>query len=75
MYNKLDNIKEDKANKLVHELKNHKTVLIQDEQLKNWQRRYGKKMQHEILGRVKSKTKSFQRLSYALNVSLSIKCR
>ena len=57
LYNKFDNIKEDKANKLVHELKNHKTVLIQDEQLKNWKRRYGKKMQHEILGRVKSKTK------------------
>ena len=57
LYNKLDNIKEDKANKLVHELKNHKTVLMQDEQLKNWKRSYGKRMQHEILGRVKSKTK------------------
>ena len=57
LYNKLDNIKEDKANKLVHELKNHKTVLMQDEQLNNWKCSYGKRMQHEILGRVKSKTK------------------
>ena len=30
---------------------------MQDEQLKNWKRSYGKRMQHEILGRVKSKTK------------------
>ena len=58
LYNKLNNIKEDKANKLVHELKNHKIVLIQDEQLKDWRHKFGKKIQHEILGRVKSKTKT-----------------
>ena len=33
-------------------------MLIQDEQLKNWKRSYGKRMQHEILGRVKRKSKN-----------------
>ena len=54
-YEKLSNQKLDKANKLVHYLKsNFSNIVIQDEQLNNWKIRNGKKIQHSILGRVKS---------------------
>lgn len=55
LYQKLKNIKEDISNKLVHTLKNRKNVVIQDEQIHSWFKRFGKKLQHGILGRVKTK--------------------
>ena len=55
-YQKITNRKNDLANKLVHEFSQYKTVVIQDEQLKNWQKGgHGKAVQHSVLGRVKAK--------------------
>lgn len=53
---KIVNRRNDKANKLVHELLKYKTVIIQDEQLKTWHKNgHGKTIQHSISGRVKAK--------------------
>ena len=57
-YQKLSNRKEDKANKVVHELKQYSCIVMQDEQLSNWQKgRFGKAIAHGCLGRVKAKLK------------------
>ena len=50
--------KKDAANKFVHYLKQFEKVVIQDEQLSNWQAGgHGKKIQNGILGRVKAAIK------------------
>ena len=55
-YQKMTNIKNDLANKILAQLKHYDNVIIQDEQLANWHKNgHGKKVQHSILGRVKSK--------------------
>ena len=55
-YQKITNRKNDLANKIVHEFNQYQTVVIQDEQLKNWHKNgHGKAVQHSVLGRVKSK--------------------
>lgn len=55
-YQKISNKKDDAANKIVHEFTQHSLVVIQDEQLRNWQKNgHGKAIQHSILGRVKTK--------------------
>ena len=55
-YQKMTNIKNDLANKIIAELKHYDNVIIQDEQLARWHKSgHGKKVQHSILGRVKSK--------------------
>jgi len=55
-YQKISNKKNDVANKVVHEFTQHNLVVIQDEQLRNWQKNgHGKAIQHSILGRVKTK--------------------
>ena len=52
----MTNIKNDLANKILAELKHYDNVIIQDEQLARWHKSgHGKKVQHSILGRVKSK--------------------
>ena len=57
-YERLDNIKNDIANKIVAELKPYSAVVIQDEQLSKWKASgHGKAVQHSILGRLKSKLK------------------
>ena len=44
---------------IVHKFSQYKTVVIQDEQLKNWSKNHhGKAIQHSVLGRVKSKLKT-----------------
>jgi len=54
-HERITNKKDDKANKFVAELlKNNQQVIIQDEQIKSWKKRHGKKVQHSILGRVKA---------------------
>ena len=51
--------KNDLANKLVHKFSQYETVVIQDEQISNWQKSgHGKAVQHSVLGRVKSKLKT-----------------
>lgn len=55
-YQKITNRKNDLANKIVHEFNQYQTVVIQDEQLKNWHKNgHGKAVQHSVLGRVKAK--------------------
>lgn len=57
-YQKQTNQKNDIANKIVHKFCNYETVVMQDEQLHNWQKgNHGKKIQHSVLGKVKSKLK------------------
>ena len=56
-YQKLTNRKTDKANKIVHMLKQYDTIVIQDEQLSEWHKQKGmsKVVQHSCMGMVKSK--------------------
>ena len=58
-YQHLENIKNDKANKLCHKLMSYKQIVIQDENLRGWSKGgHGKAVQHSILGRVKKKFKT-----------------
>ncbi|GGI15338.1 hypothetical protein GCM10007377_15400 [Galliscardovia ingluviei] len=43
------------ANQIVAKLLRNQIVFMQDEQIKQWQRRYGKTIQHSVLGRVKTR--------------------
>ena len=56
-YLKLTNKKKDKANKIVHELRQYSTIVIQDEQLNKWHKKKGmsKIVQHSFMGLIKSK--------------------
>lgn len=55
-YQRLTNRKNNLANEIVHQFKQYQTIVIQDEQLQNWQKGgHGKAVQHSVLGRVKSK--------------------
>ena len=58
-YQKIGNKKTDKANKIVHELKQYGCIVIQDEQISNWHRKNGmsKVVQHSCMGLIKSKLK------------------
>ena len=58
-HEKLTNKKNDLANKIVYKLCEYETVIIQDEQIAKWHKNgHGKKVQHSVLGRVKSKLKA-----------------
>ena len=59
-YQKLSNKKQDKANKIVSKLKRYETIVIQDEQISNWHRTYGRTVQHSCMGLIKSKLKQLQ---------------
>ena len=62
-YQKLDNRKKDKANKIVHELLGHEKVYMQDENLSGWHKGlFGKTVQHSILGAVKAKLMKNERV-------------
>ena len=55
-YEKIGRRKDDLANKIVHTLlSENDLVVLQDENLRGWQTRYGKVVQHSVLGRVKAK--------------------
>ena len=57
-YNHINNKKNDIANKIVHSiLSDNKIVVIQDEQIAEWKQDgiSGSKIQHSVLGRIKSK--------------------
>ena len=58
-YQYISNVKKDKANKIVHELKQYSTIVIQDEQLSEWHKKKGmsKIVQHSCMGRIKAKLK------------------
>ena len=52
--------KDDRANKIVHETKRYQNLYMQDELLSKWQKNgHGKAVSHSVLGRVKSKCKTF----------------
>ena len=58
-YQKLSNRKQDKANKIVHQLKQYDRIYMQDEQISVWQKGlFGKQVQHSCLGTVKAKLKT-----------------
>lgn len=54
-YTKQQNRLDDAANKIAAELLRNEVVFMQDEQVKSWHRRYGRKIQHSVLGRVKNR--------------------
>lgn len=57
-YNHITNIKNDVSNKIVSKiLKEHGTIVLQDEQISKWRQDglSGTKIQHSVLGRIKSK--------------------
>ena len=56
-YDRLSNLKDDAANKIVHYLLTHySNIIIQDENIKGWHSGlFGKQVQYSILGRVKAK--------------------
>ena len=57
-YQHMTNKKLDATNKFVHKMKQFKKVVIQDEQLSNWQKTgHGRKIQQSCLGLVKAKLK------------------
>ena len=59
-YQKIGNKKADKANKIVHMLKQYDTIVMQDEQLSEWNKQKGmsKIVQHSCMGMIKSKLKN-----------------
>lgn len=62
-YHDISNQKDDLANKLVNFLLNtYEIIVMQDESLKAWQRLWGKKLHHALLGRVKKKLKDHPRV-------------
>ena len=59
-HQKIADRKNDLANKIVHEIKQHQHVYMQDELLAKWHSGgHGKAVQYSVLGRVKSKVKMF----------------
>lgn len=60
-YEKIGNKRDEAANQLVAQLKRHSVVALQDENLRGWKRRRGKKrgfgraVQHGVVGRAKAK--------------------
>lgn len=54
-YREMENRRNDAARKIVHSLTKNNKVVIQDEQIANWQKTgHGKKVSHGVLGRVKT---------------------
>jgi len=59
-YQKITNKKKDAANQICSRLKSYDLVVIQDEQLKNWQKsKHGKKVQHSSMGMIKAKLQQY----------------
>ena len=58
-YLNLSNKKKDKANKIVHMLKQYDTIVMQDEQLSKWHKKKGmsRTVQHSCMGMIKAKLK------------------
>ena len=54
-YEKMDNLKDNAANQIVHELMRNEVVYFQDENLGAWKVRFGKVVHHSIMGRVKTR--------------------
>lgn len=57
IHERLDNRKNDFANKFVSSLKNYEHIYFQDENLVGWKNRFGTKIQNGVLGRIKARLK------------------
>lgn len=58
-YQHLSNIKNNKANKLATYISSYETVVMQNEQISQWQKNgHGKTVQHSILGRLSARLKN-----------------
>ena len=57
LYERLDHLKDEAANRFVASLKDHSLVAFQDENLRGWkaQKGYGRVVHHSAMGRVKAK--------------------
>lgn len=53
-YEKMDNLKDEKARKIVSELLKYEEIYFQDENLSGWKVLWGKQLHHSVLGRIKS---------------------
>lgn len=67
-YEKMGNVKQDQANKLVHSLLGNERIYMQDESLASWKRKNGyisagKSLHHSPLGLVKAKLASHPRVT------------
>lgn len=60
-YNKLNNKKDNLAKQIVSLLMKNEYVFFQDESLNAWKMRFGRKLHHSVLGRVKSLLKAHPR--------------
>jgi putative transposase len=54
-YQKMNNKKNDLANKIVAQIKRYAHIYMQDENITSWKKWFGKKVQHSVLGRVKAR--------------------
>lgn len=52
-YDKLRNRKKDVVNKLVSKLLSYEYIVIQDDDIKQWHKNYGKSVQHSVIGMLK----------------------
>lgn len=60
-YQKLVYKRADMSNQIVAKFKNYDKIVIQDEQLRNWQKGlFGKQVQHGCMGRIKAKLKTME---------------
>lgn len=57
-HQKMTNKKTDISNKIVAEIFKFKDIYMQDDNVSGWKIRYGKKIQHSVVGRVKAKVKT-----------------
>ena len=69
-YEKMGNKKNDVANKIVSNILKNDAVFFQDEILSQWKVRWGKKIHHSVLGRVKESLKRADN-AYMLNRSVA----
>lgn len=69
-YEKMNHMKDDAANKIVSEILKNDLVFFQDELIGQWKRRWGRKLHHGVLGRVKSKLNNAEN-AYMLDRSVA----
>ena len=60
-YERIDNKKKDKVNKIINSLTGRYDVIhIQDENISGWKKWFGKQVQHSILGAIKTRLKNLE---------------
>ena len=69
-YEKMSHRKDDVANKIASEVLKNDLVFFQDELISQWKRRWGRKLHHGVLGRVKSRLNNAEN-AYMLDRSVA----